>query len=222
MLMFNSATKSFQTLGNRKYILRHLTGVVPDGRRIGVLGPNGAGKTTLLRLIAGSEPLDDGEIIRRGRVSFPIGFTGTFHPDLSAKENVSFLARIYSMDADETVAWVEDFCELGTYFKMPVRTFSSGMFAKLAFATSFAIDFDYYLVDEAIETGDARFRAKCAAAFEKRLKNATLILVSQNMHTIRTFCDTGAVLNNGMLTFFDDLEDAFSEYEALLTHKGNG
>ena len=192
------------------------SGIVPERRRIGVLGMNGAGKTTLLRLIAGSEKPDEGVIERNGRVSFPVGFAGTFHPDLSGADNVRFLANIHGMDARETVLWVEDFCELGEYFAMPIRTYSSGMFAKLAFATSFAIEFDYYLVDEAIETGDARFRAKCAAAFEARLRNSTLILVSQNVHTIRTICNSGAVLHDGKLVFYDTVDEAFAHYEELL------
>ena len=220
MLIFRNVQKSFATNDGRKFVLRSFTGVIPERRRIGVLGMNGAGKTTLLRMISGSMPLDEGVIERHGRVSFPIGFVGTFHPDLTGRENVRFLGSIYGMDVEETLAWVEDFCELGSYFNMPVRTYSSGMFAKIAFATSFAIEFDYYLVDEAIETGDARFRAKCAAAFQARLSNATLVLVSQNMHTIRAFCDTGAVLHDGHLRFFDNIDDAVTFYEDILVARG--
>jgi capsular polysaccharide transport system ATP-binding protein len=214
-------TKSFPTIDARRYILKSMSCSIPRGKKIGVLGRNGSGKTTFLRLLAGSEPLDSGEINRQGRVSFPVGFSGTFHPDLTGSENVRFLANIYGMEPEETLDWVENFCELGPYFRMPVKTYSAGMFSKLTFATSFAIDFDYYLVDEAIETGDARFREKCLAAFEARLKEATLILVSQNLHTIRMFCDTGAVLNNGKLCFYENIDDAFAHYEELLQTGGN-
>ena len=219
MLIFDKAQKSFKTKESRKIVLHETTCSIPSKMRIGVLGMNGSGKTTLLRLISGSEPLDHGTIYTNGRVSFPVGFAGTFHSDLSGAENIEFLANIYGMDASETMRWIADFTELGEYLYMPVKTYSSGMFARLVFAASFSIDFDYYLVDEAIETGDARFRAKCAAAFNARLDDATLILVSQNMHTIRTFCNSGAVLHNGHLRFFEDLEEAFAVYETLLLRK---
>jgi capsular polysaccharide transport system ATP-binding protein len=216
MLSFQSVKKSFRTQAGRKVILHEFTGRIPKGKRIGVLGMNGAGKSTLLRLISGSEKPDGGRIERQGRVSFPVGFTGTFHPHLSASENVRFLAELYGMDAEETVGWVEDFCELGQYFRMPINTYSSGMYARLAFGASFAIDFDYFLVDEVIETGDARFRSKCAAAFEARLADATLVLVSQNMNTIRTYCESGAVLHDGSLTIHDTMDEALDEYEDIL------
>ena len=170
----------------------------------------------LLRLMAGSEMPDAGRIIREGRVSFPVGFTGTFHPLASARDNISFLARVYGMDRREVSAWIEDFCELGRYFDMPVGTYSSGMFARIAVATSFAFDFDLYLVDEVIEVGDAGFRRKCAAAFQERLKSASLVLVSQHVDTIRQYCDLGAVLHQGKLSAFTTVDEALERYEHSL------
>jgi capsular polysaccharide transport system ATP-binding protein len=216
LLALESVTKSFPSGHSRKYVLQNCSFQVGAGQRLAIIGPNGSGKTTMLRILAGSEPIDAGQILRQGRISFPVGFRGTFSQELSGAENVRFLARIYGMDEDEMLDWVQDFCEMGEYFHMPVRTYSAGMFGKIAFATSFAIDFDFYLVDEVVETGDRRFREKCAAAFNARLQQASMILISQNMRTIRAFCETGAVLYKGQLFFYDDLDAAIEHYERIL------
>ena len=216
LLALQSVTKKFVTRDGPKYVLQNCSFQVSAKQRLAIIGPNGSGKTTLLRIFSGSEPIDSGYIHREGRISFPVGFRGTFSPELSGAENVRFLARIYGMDEDEVVDWVQDFCEIGDYFYMPVRTYSAGMFGRIAFAASFAIDFDFYLVDEVVETGDRRFREKCAAAFNGRLQNASLVLISQNMRTIRAFCESGAVLYKGKLTFYNDLDDAIEHYERLL------
>jgi capsular polysaccharide transport system ATP-binding protein len=216
MLHFENVSKSFPTHGPRKVVLENASFTIPARCKVGVFGRNGAGKSTLLKLIAGSELPDKGHIHKAGRVSFPIGFTGTFHPDLTGRVNVRFLADIYGMDAEEMLGWVEEFAELGPYFDMPLRTYSSGMFSRLAFGASFAIDFDLYLVDEAIETGDARFRRKCALAFEARLENAALVIVSHNIGTIREYCDLGAVLDTGHFKLYSSLDDAVDNYEAVL------
>ena len=214
-LEFENVRKTFRADGSRRVVLDQASFVIPGGTRVGVLGLNGAGKSTLLKLIAGSELPDHGQIWRSGRFSFPIGFTGTFHPDLTARANVRFLGEVYGMDVEETLGWVEDFAELGRYFDMPLSSYSSGMYARLAFGTSFALDFDYYLVDEGMETGDMRFRRKCAMAFEERLDTASLIMVSHNASTIREYCTSGAVLHAGHIRFFDGLDDAMELYQSI-------
>lgn len=216
MVRFENVCKSYRLSEGRRVVLDNVSVTFPQGCRTGVLGVNGAGKTTLLRLIGGGEEPDRGRIVKRGRVSFPLGFTGTFHPLYSARENVKFLATIYDMDARELVDWIEEFAELGRYFDMPVGTYSSGMFARMAFGTSFAFDFDVYLVDEGIEVGDERFRKKCAEAFAERIRTASLILVSHNIHTIRAYCDSGAVLHDGRLTTYPTLDEAMDAYEHVL------
>lgn len=214
-LEFSNVKKTFPAQGGRHVVLDGASFVLPQGSRIGIFGLNGAGKSTLLKLITGSEIPDSGCILRDGRFSFPIGFTGTFHPDLTARANVRFLAEIYGMDIAEVIDWVEDFAELGRYFNMPVASFSSGMYARLAFGTSFALDFDYYLVDEGIETGDMRFRKKCAAAFAARLDTASLVMVSHHVSTIREYCTSGAVLHEGQLHFYEGLDDAMDVYRSI-------
>jgi capsular polysaccharide transport system ATP-binding protein len=216
MIQFENVTKSYRVNHRPHVVLDDIDATFAAGSRVGILGANGAGKSTLLRLIAGSEAPSSGKVTRQGRISFPLGFTGTFHPLYSARENVRFLCNIYGMDHAQTAGWIEEFAELGGFFDMPVGTYSSGMAARIAFGTSFAFDFDFYLVDESIEVGDARFRRKCAQIFSQRLETASLILVSQNAGTMREYCTQGAVLHKGKLVFYPDIDEALDAYESLL------
>lgn len=216
MIRFEGVTKSYVVQGTRHVVLDDVSFSLPPRSRVGILGANGAGKTSLLRLAAGAEMPDRGQVVREGRISFPVGFTGTFHHQISGRENVAFLARLYGMDVEEVTEWIEDFAELGRYFDMPVGTYSSGMHARIAMATSFAFDFDVYLVDEAIETGDARFRRKCAAAFDERMKSASLLLVSHSVHTIRQYCEAAAVIHRGKVIGFPTIDEALDYYEMSL------
>jgi capsular polysaccharide transport system ATP-binding protein len=216
MISFEGVHKSFRTLEGRRTVLRDATFELQGGRNLGILGTNGSGKSTLLRLVAGTELPNRGRVRRRVRVSFPIGFAGTFHQDLSARENARFLARVYGLPVGRATDWIAEFSELGAYFDMPVRTYSSGMFARLAFSASLAFDFDLYLIDEATEVGDARFRQKCVAALRERLTRSNVVIVSHNPATIRTYCDCGAVLHDGELSLYDTVDDAMVAYERIL------
>jgi capsular polysaccharide transport system ATP-binding protein len=160
---------------------------------------------------------DRGRIRRHARVSFPLGFGGTFHGALSGRENTQFLARVYGVALRSMLDYVRDFTELGEYFEMPVNTYSAGMRARLAFAACLAIDFDVYLIDEATEVGDPPFRRKCAEAFRARLRQSDIILVTHNVDTLRQYCDRGALLAGGRLTVFDDLGTAIGRYRGLYT-----
>ena len=215
MIAFENVTKTYRTHAGRKTVVEDVTCEFSAGHNFGVLGANGAGKSTLLRMIAGAEPPDRGRVRRRARVSFPLGFAGTFHPHLTGRQNATFMARVYGENVRRVVDYVGDFSELGAYFDMPIRTYSSGMHAKLAFGVSLAIDFDVYLVDEVTEVGDARFRAKCAEAFRERMVRSDIIMVSHNSATIRAYCDVGAVLFGGKLTFHDSIQAAMRDYERV-------
>ena len=152
--------------------------MLPGGAKVGLLGRNGAGKTTLLGMVAGTVRPETGEIRRHGAVSWPLGFGGTFHGDLTGAQNVRFVARIYGMDTDALVAYVAEFSELGEFMNMPVRTYSSGMRARLAFGMSMGVAFDWYLVDEITAVGDANFRKKSLKVFRNRLGDAGMLMVS--------------------------------------------
>lgn len=150
---------------------------------------------------------DAGEVIREGRVSWPIGFAGGFNGSLTGEENCRFVARIYGADVDEVVEFARGFAEIGQYFHMPVRTYSSGMRARLAFGVSMAVDFDTYLVDEITAVGDGRFKKKCRTAFAERRERSSVIIVSHQLKTIRQYADHYAVLRRGKLHFFDDIHE---------------
>ncbi len=194
-------------------VLNQLSAEFPERRNIGIIGRNGAGKSTLLRLISGAECPDSGTIVRRARVSWPVGFSGGFSGSLTGAENARFVARIYGMDVKIVVSFARTFSELGEYFDMPVKTYSSGMRARLAFALSMAVDFDVYLVDEITAVGDTQFQRKCRAAFDERRGRSTVIIVSHDMGTIRNYCDSCALLRNGRLNLFETIDEAQYAYE---------
>ena len=187
--------------GNRKDVLRDASIIFRPGVNMGILGLNGQGKSTLIRIISGSELPDSGTIKRKGRVSWPIGFTGGFNGSLTGRENLRFTCRIYGADIREVTNFVETFTELGPYMDMPVKTYSSGMRSKLAFGLSMAIGFDFYLIDEAWSVGDASFQAKAEKVFKERKARSTLIVVSHSVATIRKNCDSAAVLHDGMTSW---------------------
>ena len=216
MITLEGVSKVYRTRSGRRTVLDNVNATFESGYNFGVLGVNGAGKSTLIRLIAGSEIPDCGIVRRYARVSFPLGFGGTFHGALSGRENVAFIARIYGAGTRGVLEYVADFSELGEYFHMPVNTDSAGMRARLAFAACLALDFDLYLIDEVTEVGDQRFRQKCAEAFRERMQRSDIILVTHNVHTLRQYCDRGAVLDNGELTLFDDIGTALSRYHRIV------
>jgi len=216
MIALDNVTKTYRTMqGNRRVVLDKVSAAFPDGSNVGILGVNGAGKSTLIRLLAGSEMPDRGKIRRGGRVSFPLGYGGTFHGSLSGRENAAFIARIYGADLRRTVGYVADFAELGPYYDMPVNTYSAGMRARLAFGACLAINFDTYLIDEVTEIGDDRFRRKCALAFRERMRCSDIILVTHNSRTIRQYCDRAAILADGELRLFDDVAAALGFYRQM-------
>jgi capsular polysaccharide transport system ATP-binding protein len=212
MIKLVGVSKTYMTKKGPSRILDNVTAKFPKNQNIGILGLNGAGKSTLLRIMAGVELPDEGEVIRKGKVSWPIGFRGGFNGSLSGEENCRFVARLYDENIDRVVGFAHDFSEIGKYFYLPVRTYSSGMKARLAFGLSMAIDFNIYLVDEVTAVGDKPFRRKCRAAFAERRERASVIMVSHSMKTIEEYCDRGAVLFQGKLKMFDTVDDAARMY----------
>jgi capsular polysaccharide transport system ATP-binding protein len=214
MIEFRNVSKHYLTPTSRKVIVDRLDLRLPWGAKVGLLGRNGAGKTTLLAMVAGTVRADTGEIRRAGAISWPLGFGGSFHKELTGAQNVRFVARIYGMDTDALVAYVADFAEIGEFMDMPVRNYSSGMKARLAFGMAMGISFDWYLVDEITAVGDSRFKRKSLGIFKSRLKDAGLLMVSHSVGTIRRYCEAGVVLEGGRARFYPDVEEAIAAHEA--------
>lgn len=212
MITLENVSKSYRTAHGRHRVFDGVTCQFPKGRNVGILGLNGAGKSTLLRIICQVEPPDSGSIRCEGTVSWPIAFTGAFPGALTGRENARFVSRLYGAPPGQVEAQTEDFAELGEYFDEPVRTYSSGMRGRLGFAVSIAVEFDYYLVDEATSVGDWRFTTKCMNAFRNRLQRSSIIMVSHSDDAVRRACDMGAVLTDGTLTVYDDIREAIAVY----------
>ncbi|MEL7255343.1 MAG: ABC transporter ATP-binding protein [Pseudomonadota bacterium] len=216
MIRFEHLTKSFWVDGVRRVVIDDLTMELPSGKSIALLGRNGAGKSTLLKLIAGTMLPDSGRVVSDGTISWPVGFAGSFHGDLTGAQNVRFIARIYGVDTESLIDFVEEFAEIGRHFHMPVRSYSSGMRSRLAFGTSMGIKFDTYLVDEVTAVGDQQFRRKSKSVFGARMKTSSAILVTHNMPEVREFCDVGVVLEDGSATYFEDLSAAIAYHKELM------
>ncbi|CUH89362.1 Polysialic acid transport ATP-binding protein KpsT [Phaeobacter sp. CECT 5382] len=217
MIRFENLTKSFWLKGEQKVVIDNLNLTLPTGRSLALLGRNGAGKSTLLKIIAGTMRPDYGRVVSDGTMSWPVGLGASFHGDLSGAENVRFIARIYGVSTDELVAFVEDFAELGKFYHMPMRSYSSGMRSRLTFGASMGIKFDTYLVDEVTAVGDRSFKLKSREVFSARMRDASAIMVNHSMSQIRKFCDAGIVLEMGKMQYFDDLEEAIAVHEDMLS-----
>lgn len=213
MIELRNLTKIFTLNGRHKVICNNINLIVPSNTSVALLGRNGAGKSTLLKILAGNMDPTSGEILTDGTISWPVGFAGSFHPDLTGAQNTRFVARIYGVDTDGMIDFVEEFAGLGPHFRLPFRTYSSGMRSRLAFGVSMAIPFDTYLVDEVTATGDAAFRKRSSEVFRDRMQKAGSFVVSHSMGTIRELCDVGMVLEDGTATYYEDLEEAIAHHE---------
>lgn len=191
MIKIENLTKSYRTPAGRHYVFKDLHVELPSNKSVALIGRNGAGKSTLLRVIGGIDRPDSGKVITDKTISWPVGLAGGFQGSLTGRENVKFVARLYATKNElrEKVAFVEEFAELGKYFDMPIKTYSSGMKSRLGFGLSMAFKFDYYLVDEVTAVGDARFKQKCADLFKARHEEASFLMVSHSLGSLKEFCD---------------------------------
>jgi capsular polysaccharide transport system ATP-binding protein len=216
VIRLEKLTKSYLTLRGRKVVLRDVSLEIPGGANVGLIGRNGAGKSTLMRLLSAVDLPDAGKIVTVGRLSWPVGLMGGMQGTLTGRDNVKFVCRIHGVRGPamrDKLRYVEDFAQLGSYFDEPVATYSSGMRARLAFGTSMAFDFDYYLIDEILAVGDAGFKAKSRSVFAERLRSAYVILVSHNMNLIRKMCDLVVHLDRGRATLYADVEQGIAAYQ---------
>ena len=214
MIKMRSVSKSYKLKGVRKHILEDVSFEFPENKNIAIMGKNGAGKSTLMRLLAGIETADRGRVTRDVRTSWPMGFSGGFNGSMTGLENVRFVARLYGQDTEAVIAYVEEFADLGESLRLPIRTYSSGMKARLAFGLSMAIDFDCYLIDEITAVGDKSFRTRSKEAFDEKLSAANVIMISHSMSTIREYCECGVFLKDRTLTYYPNIEDLIDVYQS--------
>lgn len=216
MIRIENLSKSYRTPQGRHYVFKDLNIELPTGKSVALIGRNGAGKSTLLRMIGGIDRPDSGRIITNSTISWPVGLAGGFQGSLTGRENVKFVARLYAEkdELKEKVAFVEEFAELGKYFDMPIKTYSSGMRSRLGFGLSMAFKFDYYLVDEVTAVGDARFKKKCADLFKERHRDSSFLMVSHSLSSLKEFCDVALfVARDNRVSFLDDIEEAINLYQ---------
>lgn len=215
MISCHNICKSYGHGASRKQVLSNVNLIVEPGDRVALLGRNGAGKSTLIKLIGGVEMPTSGSVKRNMSVSWPLGFAGGFQGSLTGYDNARFIARIYSRDYSKMRAYVEDFTELGGQLKMPVKTYSSGMRARLAFALSLAIEFDCYLIDEIILVGDQNFQRKCHYELFEARKDHSLILASHSVDAVRNYCNRAVIIDCGKATDYDNVPAALEIYSGL-------
>ncbi|MGR3466914.1 MAG: ABC transporter ATP-binding protein [Shimia sp.] len=214
MLELVEVSKSFWTGKQRKVILDRASFTVELGNSIGLLAQNGTGKTTLINMMAGLEKPDEGQIHRRCKISFPLGFMGGVVNKHTAMENARYIARLYGLDPDYVEAFCRWMCELKEYFDMPLGTYSAGMRARFTFALMLALDFDIYLIDEGMpQTTDVNFNKKAGAVLKERLETTTIVIVSHQAETLEKFARSAAVLVDGKIHQFDTLEEAKQLYD---------
>lgn len=217
MITLKNVSKYFYTNESKKYILDNVSLEIPK-INVGILGRNGAGKSTLMRMLGRIEFPNSGKIISTHTFSWPLALGGGFVGNLTGKENVKFVARLYGATTEETkeiLSYVYEFSELGEYFNMPIKTYSSGMKGRLSFGLSLAFNFDYMLIDETLSVGDAKFRRKAKEALRKKIESCNILLVSHDMNTLSELCEAGILLHEGKLHYHEDINDAINAYKDI-------
>lgn len=212
MISIENLSKCYETRFGLRTVLDRINFTLQPGRNVGILGRNGAGKSTLIRLLSGAERPTSGRIRRGMRVSWPLAFGGAFQTHLTGLDNLKFVCRIYGVDHKPLVPFVEDFTELGVYFREPVSHYSQGMVTRLAFALSMAIEFDCFLIDEAMVVGDARFHERCHVELFQKRRDRAFVLVSHDADVIKLYCERAYVLHQGRLMPFDTVDAAYDFY----------
>jgi capsular polysaccharide transport system ATP-binding protein len=219
MLSVEHVSKIYETRHGPYKVFDNVSFALQRGRNLGILGRNGAGKSTMIRLISGAERPTTGRIRRGMRISWPLAFTGAFAHNLTGLDNLKFVCRVYGVDYKPLVPFVEDFTELGAFFREPVMHYSHGMMTRLAFALSMAIEFDCFLIDEAMIVGDVRFHERCRYELFQKRKDRAFILVSHDVNAIKTYCENAVVLHEGRLFTFPSVDAAYIFYLETLAEK---
>jgi capsular polysaccharide transport system ATP-binding protein len=210
-----NVVKEFHTEIGIRRVLDDINFSVGPGDRLAILGRNGAGKSTMIQILADVQRPTTGYIDRGLRMSWPLALGGGFEGELTGYDNLRFIARLYNAPVQETMDFVNDFTELGSQMKMPMRFYSSGMRMRLAFALSLAIDFECFLIDEVLLVGDRKFQEKCKAAIFDDRKNRSMILAIHDRGVVIDHCNKALVLKQGRGKVFEDVQLACDVYESI-------
>jgi ABC-type polysaccharide/polyol phosphate transport system ATPase subunit len=207
--------------GNRGFwALRGITFSVRRGEILGVIGPNGSGKSTLLRVIGGIYLPDEGRVETKGRVSALLSLTAGVQPELSGRDNIFLIGMIMGFPYKYIRSHLEEiieFSELGRFIDAPVKTYSSGMLARLGFAIAAHLECDILLIDEILGVGDQRFRVKSQAKIRELIsQERTVVLVSHNLEAIREFSTSCLWLDKGTMRAYGDPEEVITAYQNSL------
>jgi capsular polysaccharide transport system ATP-binding protein len=213
MISLEGVTKVYHTRLGPRRVLDGVDLQLERGRNVGIIGRNGAGKSTLIRLISGAEQPTSGQIRRSMTVSWPLAFGGAFQPNLTGLDNLKFVCRVYGVDYRPLLPFVEEFTELGVYFREPVAHYSMGMTTRLAFALSMAIEFDCFLIDEVMVVGDSRFHDRCHEELFQKRRDRAFILVTHDANSIKLYCERACVLHKGKLLPFATVDEAYDFYQ---------
>ncbi len=216
MIKVEELVKDYHTERGVRRILDRVSFEFGPGDTVAVLGQNGAGKSTLMKLVGGLEMPTSGKILNTMSTSWPLALGGGFQGSLTGNDNIRFIARIYGKSPDEVREYVAEFSELGAYLAMPVKTYSSGMRARLMFGLSLAIDFDCYLIDEVIMVGDHRFREKCNERLFSKLSARAFLIASHDPNFLAEHCTKAVVLYKGRARVFTDVQVAVEVYHSLV------
>jgi len=208
MITLTNVSKYYETAQGSQIVLHNASCRISKNQHLGILADTRSGKSTVVRMLAGVEDVDEGSITKEGAVSWPIGFAGGFHSDLTGEENIRMIAALHRLEPDEMCLYCADMSELGDDFFQPVRNYSSGMRAALGFALSMAMDFDVYLADESVGVGNEAFRRKCEVILDARIQDRTFILFSRNIRLLKRFCTDAAVLKDGKIVTCDSFDEA--------------
>ena len=208
-----------------KWVLRHISFDISSGESIGIIGQNGAGKSTLLKIITGTMQPTEGQIAVHGRVAAMLELGLGFNPELTGRQNVfnaSSLMGFSAAQIQEAIPAIEDFAEIGAYFDQPVRTYSSGMQVRVAFAAVTAFRPEILIIDEALSVGDAYFQHKSFKRIrEFQDQGTTLLIVSHDRNAIQSLCNRAILLEDGATVKDGAPEEVFDYYNAIIAEKEN-
>ena len=197
-------------------VLKDINLTIKNGEAVGLIGVNGSGKSTLLKLMTKIIYPNKGKITTNGKLTSLLELGAGFHPDFSGRENIYFNASIFGLtrkQIDERLNDIIEFSELGSYIDNPVRTYSSGMYMRLAFAVAINVDADILLVDEVLAVGDQHFQEKCIAKMkELKEQGKTMVFVTHSLGTVKDFCNRAVWLNQGVIKMDGNPEEVIEEY----------